>query len=93
MSNLDLDTNKIVVDIFTSMLKDSASTITNLVKSPIAKLIDAFKFSMDEYISSTLKKCSNIRTFLNRDEAVPLLDVYVSTNFKTGKNTVQYHKM
>jgi len=65
MSNVDFDPNKLVVDIFTNIIKDSASTIANFVKSPVGKLIDAFRYSMDEYVRSTLRKCSNIRTFLN----------------------------
>jgi uncharacterized protein (DUF433 family) len=86
MTNIDFDPNKIASEVFTSIIRETASSIKNYVKSPISKLIEAFKFSMEEYIKITLKKCSSIRTFLNRDEPVDIMQVYVQTTFKSGDN-------
>jgi hypothetical protein len=63
MSNFEIDPNKVMAEVFTAVVKDLTSKIADYVKSPIAKLMDAFRFSMDDYVKSTLRKCSNVRTF------------------------------
>src|SRR6266436_5123915 len=83
MSDIQFDPNKVAADVFTSIVKESATTIKDYVTSPISKLIDAYKYSMVQYLDSTIEKCSKVKTFLNRDEPVRLLDVYVPTTFKS----------
>jgi predicted NACHT family NTPase len=88
MSDAPLDENKIVAELFTGLLKEYGTTVTDWVKSPIGKLIDAYKYSMTGYLNATLERCSRVKTFLNRDEPISLLDVYVQTTFKCDEQLI-----
>jgi len=86
MADVEFDPNKIAAEVFTQILKDSANSVAGLVKAPVQKLVDAYRFSMKDYIKNTLTRCSKIKTFLNRDEPINLKDAYVNINLKCGNN-------
>jgi hypothetical protein len=63
MNEPQFDPNKIAAEVFTQILKESAASIADFLKSPLKQLIDSFKFSMAPYLDKTLIKCSNIIDF------------------------------
>jgi NACHT domain len=89
----DIDPNKVVVELFTSIVKDYGALVKDYLKSPIARLIDAYRFDLTGYLSTTFERCSKVKTFLNRDDPVSLLDVYVKTKFKSGQQVVSDEKI
>ncbi|MFZ1884189.1 MAG: hypothetical protein WAU53_11485 [Rhodoplanes sp.] len=87
MAEIQFDPNKVAAEIFSKILKESTASIADFLKSPIKSLIDTFSFSMKPYLDKTINKCSAIKTFLNRDEPVSLLSVYVQTRLRCGSKT------
>jgi len=81
----DIDPNVVAATVITELVKQGATSLAGTLKLPFAKIGDAYQYSFKHYLSNTLARCSKVKTFLNKDEPVNLLDTYVETTFNCGK--------
>jgi hypothetical protein len=66
----ELDANKIVADLFSTLIKDTVKAVAAPVGHVIQKLVEAYQRDMRQYIEATVVKCSYIKTLLHKDDPV-----------------------
>jgi hypothetical protein len=63
--------NKIAAELFATLIKDTAKPIAAGVRDVLTRTIDFFRFNIDQYITSSVARCSYVKTLLiNRDKPV-----------------------
>jgi predicted NACHT family NTPase len=81
--------NKIAAELFATLIKDAAKPIAAGVRDVLTRTIDFFRYNIDQYITSSVSRCSYVKTLLiNRDKPVSLFDLYVHTYLSCHGETV-----
>jgi hypothetical protein len=81
--------NKIAAELFATLIKDTAKPIAAGVRDVLTRTIDFFRFNIDQYITSSVARCSYVKTLLiNRDKPVSLFDLYAHTYLNCHGTTV-----
>jgi predicted NACHT family NTPase len=72
--------NKIAAELFATLIKDAAKPVAAGVRDALTRTIDFFRLNVDQYITSSISRCSNVKTLLiNRERPAPFFDLYVQT--------------
>ena len=72
--------NKIVAELFATLVKDAAKPVAASVRDVLTRTVDFFRLNIDQYITSSISRCSHVKTLLiNRERPVSLFDLYVRT--------------
>lgn len=82
MTGSPIDHEKIVTQVLTELAKAAFKGAGATIKNQIDKLISAYNKDFSAYLRSTLLRCSRVKTILNRDHPVSLLDIYVTTRLR-----------
>jgi predicted NACHT family NTPase len=81
--------NKIAAELFANLLKDAAKPVAAGVRDVLTRTIDFFRLNIDQYVNSSVLRCSQVKTLLiNREKPASLFDLYVHTFLTCQKETV-----
>jgi hypothetical protein len=88
--NSEFDLNKIAVDLAHRVFTDTVKSVSSNVRDAVKRLIDVFRKDLSAYLTSTITRCSQIKTpIINRDSPTYLPDIYVHTKLSLKNKTYE----
>lgn len=78
----NIDPNKIIADLFATLIKESAKLSKDAAKALFQKLIDLMRKDLQPYMIQTVKRCSVVKTILHREEPAAFWNLYVNQKLK-----------
>lgn len=81
----EISQEKIIAHFFIELTKLGVKATGAAFAAPMKKLLEAYQKDFTPYLESTLKRCSQVKTLLHRDEPTELASIYVTTKLKCAK--------
>jgi hypothetical protein len=84
----EVDPNKVLAAAGAALVKDFIKSLTGSVSKQISKKYLQYFESFSPYLERTYTSCSNVKTIINKESPVAIVEIYVKSKFKCGSNTL-----